>query len=59
MMTDEEKQDLPPLLSFSPKWNSVVTYKKGQHTRAVDRRSWITIDNQPLRYKLDPIGLPL
>ncbi|KAL5012942.1 hypothetical protein ScPMuIL_011493 [Solemya velum] len=57
-MTEEELAELPPLPQFNPKWNSVVTYRHGDNTREIDRRSWITLDSQPFRYKLDPVGLP-
>ncbi|OWF47104.1 Transient receptor potential cation channel trpm [Mizuhopecten yessoensis] len=58
-MTEEEKESLPPLAKFSPKWNSVVTYRQESHTRAIDRRSWISFNNQPLRYSLDPMETPI
>ncbi|KAJ8317915.1 hypothetical protein KUTeg_003006 [Tegillarca granosa] len=56
---DEGQEDLPPLPNFSPVWNSVVTYKVDNITREVDRRSWMSHEDQPLRYRIDPIGLPL
>lgn len=58
-MTEEEKECLPPLSQFSAKWNAVVTYRRESHTRSLDRRSWISSDNQPLRYKLDPMDIPI
>ncbi|XP_033743508.1 transient receptor potential cation channel subfamily M member-like 2 isoform X2 [Pecten maximus] len=58
-MTEEEKEALPPLAKFSAKWNAVVTYRQESHTRAIDRRSWISFDNQPHRYSLDPMEIPI
>lgn len=58
-MTEEELQKLPPLPVFVPKWNSVVTYKEDGVKKAIDRRSWIDKDNQPLRYTLDTLGIPV
>lgn len=57
-MTEEERLEQPALPVFRPMWNAVVTYRQENTTREVDRRSWITIDSQPVRYKLDPTGLP-
>lgn len=55
----EEPAELPRLPLFKPKWNAVVTYKLKGIRREVDRRSWIAKDNQPLRYNLDPLGIPV
>ncbi|XP_052825070.1 transient receptor potential cation channel subfamily M member 2 [Octopus bimaculoides] len=57
-MPEEERVEQPALPNFRPMWNAVVTYRQGNATREVDRRSWITIDSQPVRYKLDPSGVP-
>lgn len=57
-MTEEDRLEQPALPVFRPMWNAVVTYRQENTTREVDRRSWITIDSQPVRYKLDPTGLP-
>ena len=68
-MMPEEAKGLPPLQEeateslplpvFKPKWNYVVTYRDKGVRREVDRRSWIDKDNQPLRYALDPVGVPM
>ncbi|KAL4230550.1 hypothetical protein ACF0H5_010931 [Mactra antiquata] len=50
---------LSPLPKFNPKWNAVTSYKVKGEKREIDRRSWINIDDQPLRYKLDSLGIPL
>ena len=55
----EESTKLPPLPVFKPKWNAVVTFREKSVWREVDRRSWIDKDNQPLRYALDPVGVPM
>ncbi|XP_041360001.1 transient receptor potential cation channel subfamily M member-like 2 isoform X2 [Gigantopelta aegis] len=56
----DELEDLPPLPVFEPMWNSVFSsYIKDTDVQIeVDRTSWITFDNQPLRYRLDKSGLP-
>ena len=58
-MTDEEVKELPPLPVFKPTWNAVITYRDKKVRREVDRRSWIDKDNQPLRYALDTLGIPM
>lgn len=55
----EEATESPSLPVFKPKWNSVVTYRDKDLRREVDRRSWIDKDNQPLRYALDSVGVPI
>ncbi|XP_046572246.1 transient receptor potential cation channel subfamily M member-like 2, partial [Haliotis rubra] len=57
-MSPEEVEKLPPLPDFSPMWNTVFIEKVGSVSVDVDRTSWITFDNQPLRYKLDTTDLP-
>ncbi|KAH3836170.1 hypothetical protein DPMN_109540 [Dreissena polymorpha] len=49
---------MTPVADFGPKWNTVVTYMEKGQRREIDRRSWITMDNQPLRYVLDSLSLP-
>ncbi|KAK3100144.1 hypothetical protein FSP39_015318 [Pinctada imbricata] len=60
LLSEEELAELPPLPLFSPKWNALVSKKSGiDLTRVIDRRSWISLDNQPLRYNIDAAGLPI
>ncbi|XP_061163971.1 transient receptor potential cation channel subfamily M member 1-like [Saccostrea echinata] len=62
-MTEEELIGLPPLPSIpNMKWNSILTVvhqTNGGRKQIIDRRSWISMDDQPCRYQLDPNGLPL
>ncbi|WAQ99063.1 TMP2L-like protein, partial [Mya arenaria] len=45
---------------FNPRWNTVTSQKiKGKQELDVDRRSWIYVDNKPLRYTLDQLNIPL
>ncbi|XP_071134130.1 transient receptor potential cation channel subfamily M member-like 2 [Mytilus edulis] len=61
LLTEEERAVLPRLPVLNMVWNKVVTQKvpgvKGK--RMFDRRSWIMMDNEMCRYKIDPLGLPL
>ena len=57
-MTEEEGRRLSPIPEFQPKWNVVIIYKEYGESREIDRRSWINVDNQPLRYTLDALGIP-
>ena len=59
LLSDKELHELPPLPVFRPKWNAVVTYKNDGVRCEINRRSWIDKDNQPLRYSLDPLGIPM
>ncbi|XP_052281701.1 transient receptor potential cation channel subfamily M member 2-like isoform X5 [Dreissena polymorpha] len=54
----EDGAQMTPVADFGPKWNTVVTYMEKGQRREIDRRSWITMDNQPLRYVLDSLSLP-
>ena len=61
-MTEEELIGLPPLPSIpNMKWNYILTvvHHNGGGTQIIDRRSWISMDDQPCRYRLDPNALPL
>mgnify|MGYP007091658045 CR=1 FL=1 len=59
MVEEDDTNRLSPIPEFEPKWNSVVTFReKDDEVKEVDRRSWINIDNQPLRYTLDALDLP-
>ncbi|KAL3880135.1 hypothetical protein ACJMK2_032401 [Sinanodonta woodiana] len=57
-LSEAELEALPPIPQFNPVWNAVVIMKKDGKKREIDRRSWITDEGQPLRYALDPTGLP-
>ncbi|XP_060602842.1 transient receptor potential cation channel subfamily M member-like 2 [Ruditapes philippinarum] len=54
----EELDRLTPIPEFTAKWNTVTTFKENGERREIDRRSWINVDNQPLRYTIDSLGLP-
>ncbi|XP_052285259.1 transient receptor potential cation channel subfamily M member-like 2 isoform X2 [Dreissena polymorpha] len=54
----EDGAQMTPVADFGPKWNTVVTYMERDQRREIDRRSWITMDNKPLRYVLDSLSLP-
>ncbi|XP_048243432.1 transient receptor potential cation channel subfamily M member-like 2 [Haliotis rufescens] len=57
-MSPEEVEKLSPLPEFTPMWNTVFIEKVDDVSVDLDRTSWITFDNQPLRYKLDTTDLP-
>lgn len=54
----EEEDRLTPLPVFKPKWNTVTVYKEKGEKREIDRRSWININDQQLRYTVDFLGIP-
>lgn len=54
----EDGSQMNPIDDFGPKWNTVVTFMEKGQRREIDRRSWINMDNQPLRYVLDSLNLP-
>ena len=59
MVEEDDTNRLSPIPEFEPTWTSVVTFReKDDEVKEVDRRSWINIDNQPLRYTLDALDLP-
>ena len=58
LLSEEDTASLIPIPDFSPKWNAVVTYKEKGKRRDIDRRSWINVDSQPLRYTIDQLDLP-
>ena len=55
---EEAIRRLPSIPEFNPKWNAVVTYREMGERKEIDRRSWITTENQPLRYTLDALNIP-
>ena len=55
---DEDSSRLSPIPEFVPCWNSATIMREHGVPREIDRRSWINVDNQPLRYVLDTLGLP-
>lgn len=59
LLPDEERAELSPLPSVNIMWNKVVTSKINEGKQLFDRRSWVMMDNQIYRYKIDPLGLPL
>ncbi|KAK3100700.1 hypothetical protein FSP39_023943 [Pinctada imbricata] len=60
LLSEEDLSELPPLPVFTPKWNMVLAKRLGvDKTMIIDRRSWISMDNQPHRYKVDASGLPI
>lgn len=61
-MMEEELIGLPVLPPIPHmKWNAILTvlHQHKGSTQVIDRRSWISRDDQPCRYRLDPNGLPL
>lgn len=58
MVEEDDTNRLSPIPEFEPKWNSVTIIMENDVRREIDRRSWINVDNQPLRYTLDALGLP-
>ncbi|XP_076076624.1 transient receptor potential cation channel subfamily M member-like 2 isoform X3 [Mytilus galloprovincialis] len=59
LLSEEERAELPPLPSINIVWNKIVTSKLDVGTQMYDRRSWVMLDNQICRYKIDPLGVPL
>ena len=58
-LSAEELEELPPLPEFTPMYNMVMSnIIDGIHVE-LDRTSWISVDSQPLRYKLDTLGIPM
>lgn len=57
-LTIEEQNNLIPLPTFEPLYNSVTTTILDNINVEIDRTSWITVDSQPLRYKLDSTDVP-
>lgn len=59
-LTPEELEgaNLPPLPPFHPMYNALLTTLVNDVNIEVDRTSWITQNNGPLRYKLDTSGVP-
>ncbi|KAK7467859.1 hypothetical protein BaRGS_00036896 [Batillaria attramentaria] len=59
-MTPEELEEanLPPLPEFEPMYNALVTTVVDDNNVEIDRTSWISQNNQPLRYKLDASCVP-
>jgi len=53
LLPDEERAELSPLPAVNIMWNKVVTSKINEGKQLFDRRSWVMMDNQIYRYKID------
>ncbi|KAL8598697.1 hypothetical protein ACOMHN_033261 [Nucella lapillus] len=58
-LSPQELEELPALPEFKPLYNTVHCSIINGVNVEIDRTSWITLENQPLRYKLDSTNLPL
>ncbi|XP_076468214.1 transient receptor potential cation channel subfamily M member-like 2 [Babylonia areolata] len=58
-LSPEELEQLPPLPEFKPLYNTVHCCIINDVNVETDRTSWMTVENQPMRYKLDSMNLPL
>lgn len=59
-MTPEEmeKSSLKNLPDFDPMYNALITTVVDEVSVEIDRTSWISQNNQPLRYRLDASLIP-
>ena len=55
----EELEELPPLPEFQPLYNAVMSTTIDNIHVELNRTSWISVDSQPLRYKLDTMSIPM
>ena len=58
-LSAEELDELPPLPEFKPMYNAVMSTIIDGVQVELNRASWISVDDQPLRYKLDTMSLPM